>query len=73
MPNILCGIVESGTRQVRDCYIDSITMTSRFQHRNIQHTTLRQELEMCWIMLHKNTRISEINVPEILDSDHLPI
>jgi hypothetical protein len=28
---------------------------------------------MCWVVLHKNTRISEINLLEILDSDHIPI
>jgi endonuclease/exonuclease/phosphatase family metal-dependent hydrolase len=47
---------------------------SKFLHHSVQPITLLGEMEMYWfIVVHKNIRLSNVIVSDILDSDHLPI
>jgi hypothetical protein len=50
-----------------------MTMTSKFQHPNIPLTTLQGTGEIIDTVVTKNIQLSDVTVPDILDSDHLPI
>jgi hypothetical protein len=50
-------------------------MSSKLQHHNVPLITLLREMVTCslGIVVHKNVRLSEVIVSDILDSDHLPV